>query len=197
MGYANNGFRLWDEETRSIEIPFHGNRSNETEPGEQDLVLGARSRKGENHDAFDEDPRQDSEEEESSSDREQLEDDTLIQEGQNSLEESVSETDYQSTCETEADEGDNDSDDDQELRRSKRDRKPPHWYSDYTAKKAIIHNHEIPQNIKDLKELADWEEWRQALQEELDALHSNETWTVVNCVPKGVKPIYSKSGIES
>lgn len=59
-----------------------------------------------------------------------------------------------------------------ELLRNQRDRKPPFWFSDYSARMATIRNGEIPQNTKDLRELVDWEEWKQALEKHQDALHS-------------------------
>ncbi|XP_058827814.1 uncharacterized protein LOC131687742 [Topomyia yanbarensis] len=86
------------------------------------------------------------------SDEEQHEECTLIeteQDNLDSLEESVGETDYESTNENPTDERE-DVDDGQSLRRSKRERKIPGWYSDYTAKTAMIFNEEIPQTIEDL-----------------------------------------------
>lgn len=51
----------------------------------------------------------------------------------------------------------------------------PTWYSDYSAKVAALCNDDILQNIEELMNGADWIDWKHAIQEELDALHQNNT----------------------
>lgn len=50
---------------------------------------------------------------------------------------------------------------------------------------------EIPQTIERLKIREDWPLWKRAIDEELESLKENRTWTVVNGIPSGFKAINS------
>lgn len=50
---------------------------------------------------------------------------------------------------------------------------------------------EVPQNIEDLKKRDDWDQWKRAINDELRALHENQTWTPIREIPQARKPINS------
>ncbi|XP_055591553.1 uncharacterized protein LOC129743539 [Uranotaenia lowii] len=74
------------------------------------------------------------------------------------------------------------------IRRSTRDRRAPEFY---TAKIATD-NSDIPQTVDLLKTRDDWPKWKIAISEELKALNENKTWKKVESLPKERKSISSK-----
>lgn len=89
------------------------------------------------------------------------------------------------------------SDDAEEFVSTKRVRQPPVWLSDYDttfagfALSAIEYVSDLPSNIQDMKQRSDWPNWETAIQEELDALKKNNTWTLTE-LPKGRRAISCK-----
>lgn len=100
----------------------------------------------------------------------------------------------------------------QELRRGTRERKPPQHLHDYEVYNDedsdgnlalfnevsrceyalnIASEIDVPNSIADLKDREDSNKWMQAVEEELDALKENDTWTVTK-LPAGKKAINSK-----
>jgi len=78
-----------------------------------------------------------------------------------------------------------------EVRRSTRTRRPPgeFWRINATeeAKKTTD-----PKTYKGATEGNDREEWKEAIQEELDNMRRNETWEEVDRLPLGAKPVSTK-----
>ena len=67
-----------------------------------------------------------------------------------------------------------------------RDRRPPsEWYRATVAK---YQDHPEPKTFEEAVNAPDAERWRQAMDEEIESLHANGTWTVED-LPKGVRPI--------
>lgn len=69
-------------------------------------------------------------------------------------------------------------------RRPVRDRKAPNWHQEYEveyasyALNALNYVEDLPEKLSDLKERSDWPEWQKAMQEEMDSLMKNNTWTL-------------------
>lgn len=78
------------------------------------------------------------------------------------------------------------------LRRSERKKRPPTWWKDYGSALKTSKNTEVPQTTDELKTKDDWEQWKTAISNELKSLDLNKTWSVVNCIPSDRKPIQSK-----
>lgn len=77
-------------------------------------------------------------------------------------------------------------------RHSQRVTHRPNWLRDYETSFILSHySGEVPQMIDELKKRNDWYQWKRAMEEEMQALHENKTWTVVKEIPKGRKPINS------
>ena len=76
-----------------------------------------------------------------------------------------------------------------EPRRSTRVSRPPDWYgfSSFSLQ-ATLDTTSVP---KSYSQASTQECWRQAMQDELQALQDNHTWDIVTC-PAGVKPIGCK-----
>ena len=74
---------------------------------------------------------------------------------------------------------------------------PKSFYPDYVPPIQEEHNtalysmNDEPQTVKEAKESKDWNKWQEAMKEEIQALESNNTWTIVDKPPK-VKPIKAK-----
>lgn len=174
VGYAHNGYRLWDKEERKIvisrdvvfdenksyfQIQSESSRSKETSP-----VLVEFSDEPVELTQPDEDVERDVESDRSSD----------------------SDEDFQEALDP--------LDEEFEIlnRRSGRLRRPPNWLSDYeTGLIAGNGSANIPQNIRELMNRDDWNEWKKAIAEEMKALHDNETWTLIQSVPDGRKAINS------
>lgn len=80
---------------------------------------------------------------------------------------------------------------------ARRQRKPPSWHKDYdmtfagVALGAMDYVNNLPDTIAELRTRADWPSWKLAVQEELDSLQRNGTWTLCK-LPEGRKPITCK-----
>lgn len=80
---------------------------------------------------------------------------------------------------------------------SGRVRKPPVWAKDYdmtfagVALGAMEYVENLPDSIAELKKRADWPKWQAAIQDEMDSLRRNQTWTLEK-LPKGRVPISCK-----
>lgn len=76
--------------------------------------------------------------------------------------------------------------------RPQRTIRPPAWLRDYeTVALSLNGSGDIPQNIDELRKRTDWDQWKQAIDEELCALKENNTWTLVDELPEGHKAINS------
>lgn len=80
----------------------------------------------------------------------------------------------------------------EEQRHSQRATRAPRWLQDYdTTYLTSILQDDIPQRVDELQKRVDWHKWKQAIDEELQALKENNTWTLVSELPKGRKAINS------
>lgn len=83
------------------------------------------------------------------------------------------------------------------VRRSGRNVVPPKWHSDFdmdlSAFALCAENFVdgIPSDVSELKKRQDWSMWKQAIQEELESLDRNDTWSLVE-LPAGRKVVDSK-----
>lgn len=57
---------------------------------------------------------------------------------------------------------------------------------------ALFSMHDEPMTVKDAKDCPNWGKWQQAMQEEIQALERNKTWTLVDRKPDMKKPIKTK-----
>lgn len=185
IGYSNNGYRLWNASERKVEI------SRDVVFNEEKMIESD----GNNHldtddqsvdDLLDSDIICASTSNQSSAFRDtsnavlpdvpEENESFITAEDNDSLDESVVHDEIQ-----------------QEERRSTRIRKQPGWLSDYeTAFCATNFFDDIPQSVDMLKCRSDWKEWKTSINEELQSLNDNQTWTVVNQLPEGKKAIGSK-----
>lgn len=68
--------------------------------------------------------------------------------------------------------------------RPTRNRNPPAWHDDYeveygsSALSALSYVDDLPDTLDELRKRPDWEKWQAAMQEEMDSLLKNNTWTV-------------------
>lgn len=170
VGYAPNGFRLWDETNRNIvisrdvkfdEFTFYFDKDEELKHNDLPSV-----------EVYHEIP----------------------------IEPEVNTSPNQVNTESESDEDefvDIESSDEYEdaseaTRRSQRMVKRPIWLRDYeTSLLSSHHSQDIPQTIQELKERDDWHKWKHAVDEEVSALIENNTWTLVSELPQGRKAINS------
>ncbi|KXJ71076.1 hypothetical protein RP20_CCG021563 [Aedes albopictus] len=76
-------------------------------------------------------------------------------------------------------------------------RKPPVWQKDYNmdfagfALSAIGFVEDLPDTLEEMRRRDDWPEWQIAVQDEMDSLTRNGTWTLTQ-LPAGRKPISCK-----
>lgn len=81
--------------------------------------------------------------------------------------------------------------------RPRRDRRPPGWHKDFEteyagfALSALDYIDNIPSTIEELKKREDWNLWKAAIEEEMDSLRHNGTWTLTP-LPKGRRAITCK-----
>lgn len=81
--------------------------------------------------------------------------------------------------------------------RPRRTRNVPAWHSDYDveyaayALNAASFVEDLPTSLEDARKRSDWTKWEAAVNEEMDALEKNETWSLVE-LPPNRKPISSK-----
>lgn len=76
--------------------------------------------------------------------------------------------------------------------RSGRSINRPAYLNDYeTSLIASIDTQEVPQNMNELMNRDDWQCWKEAIDEELTAMHENNAWTLIEEVPKGKVAINS------
>ena len=170
VGYANNGYRLWDENTKRIvvsrDVIFDEDKSiHHISQKSVDVVDDhvqyqhheLHSRTGDT---------ESSSEEDESSESDEYDDSVEYQE-------TVGET--------------------QTLRRSKRiyEQRQERNKNGNGVYSAVNHSDEIPQTIPQLMLRADWLQWQHAIDEELEAMEENNTWTVVDSIPEGFKAINS------
>ncbi|GKD35609.1 retrovirus-related pol polyprotein from transposon TNT 1-94 [Tanacetum coccineum] len=80
-------------------------------------------------------------------------------------------------------------------RTSNRERKRPVWQSDYVMESNVAYclltEEGEPSNLQEALNNPDASFWKEAMQEELEALHKNKTWELVP-LPGGRKPIGNK-----
>lgn len=126
----------------------------------------------------------------------------LDEEKENSEQEDVEQRDipaqdakqiYREEAQPEAEEEDTESEQEQQLRRSKRKARKPSYLTDYcaVALQAETVMDDLLQDFKDIETRNDKEEWYRAIDEELSAIRSNNTWTLTE-LPKGKRAINSK-----
>ncbi len=76
-----------------------------------------------------------------------------------------------------------------ELRRSARPRRQPkRFYDEYALLAALLSTEEEPKSFADAMESSQASKWRDAAEEEIQALHLNKTWDLVQ-LPHGRKPV--------
>ena len=76
-----------------------------------------------------------------------------------------------------------------ELRRSERVRKPPDYYGVWIN--TVDNQFSEPKNIKDALESSNKHMWKEAMQKEMDSLHANKVWELVP-LPRNKRVIGSK-----
>lgn len=78
-------------------------------------------------------------------------------------------------------------------RRSTRERRPPKYSNEYTAigYSAESFVDDVPDSLEEIERRNDKEEWKHAIQEELNTLERNNTWTLTN-LSEGEKTINNK-----
>lgn len=78
-------------------------------------------------------------------------------------------------------------------RKSTRERRPPKYFDEYTAiaYSAESFMDDVPDNLEDIERRNDKEEWKSAIQKELNALKRNNTWTLTK-LPEGNRAINNK-----
>lgn len=172
VGYANNGYRLWDKENRGIEISrnvvFEESRTtNDTLktvitaiPSSIDIQCTKDS--DEINVTTDEEPQTNCEDD-------KCKEDTASQSEEEGLEFNEEEGLEVNTIEIE--DSDNVSGEQITVRRSSRQKKTPNRY---TAHIASMVCEEIPQTIEDLKSRDDWPNWKRAIKNEMESLEENE-----------------------
>ncbi|KAL5850870.1 hypothetical protein ACOSQ4_008883 [Xanthoceras sorbifolium] len=77
------------------------------------------------------------------------------------------------------------------LRKSQRERHKPAQFNDMVAHASIIVNDEIPTTYQEAVQSSEEEKWRNAMNEEMQSLHKNQTWKLAS-LPKGKKAIGCK-----
>lgn len=92
--------------------------------------------------------------------------------------------------------GNNGDQQQQQLRRSNRDRRQPQRYGQtddnaYFALSAQEYVNSDPESIEEAKQRDDWHEWKKAIDCEYDSLVKNNTWTLCD-LPKGRRAITGK-----
>lgn len=201
VGYANNGYRLWNSEKRKIEVSRNvvfDESTTDTDsietvikivpnPQEVEVIQEEQS-----EDAYNE-TEEESETEESSSleDTESYTDcsgsgDEEQETTSDGLESHDEEDQEQSVIEIPDDE--EESGKQMTVRRSQRNIKKPDRFA---AQIASVACEEIPQTIDELKNREDWPQWKIAIQNEMKSLEENKTWKVIK-EPVDKKPIKSK-----
>lgn len=183
VGYANNGYRLWDEKSSRI-VVSRDVIFDEKEPPCKNL----RSSTKEMYLRFYESSSEVSDSEETS---DESSDDEY--ESADSEDDAITVDD---SDDEESDVGDAPAEQPATptLRRS--ERVYGQWVANYerdqqTAATAMNVLEAIPQTISQLSLRDDWPEWKRAIQDELDSLKENKTWTVVKSVPNDFKAINS------
>jgi len=82
-----------------------------------------------------------------------------------------------------------------EVRRSTRERRPPVWHSEYVTESNITYclltEDGEPSTFHEAIKSTDVSMWMTAMQEEIEALHKNNTWDLVP-LPQGRKAISNK-----
>jgi hypothetical protein len=76
-------------------------------------------------------------------------------------------------------------------RRSTREKKPSKQYDDYIVFTASVNGIETPSTIAEALSGPQSTFWKQAIQDELDSIKQNQTWTLVD-LPKNKRPIKCK-----
>lgn len=173
VGYGLNGYRVWSPEQRKVIIC-------------RDVVIEELPVKKTIH-------------------RELYTDDHLVSDRSPEVERSVSNrivVDKKQSSESESEEENElpeeyeSAEENEPLRRSSRQRKPPDHLTDYEVSVAFALNAEnyveqLPDNVDELRKREDWPKWEKAIREELQSLKKNHTWTLVD-LPVGKRAILSK-----
>lgn len=198
VGYANNGYRLWNKNNRVIEISrnvvFDESivRSNTTTEDVHLPIVVREQKHCENEDK--EEEISICNEDESKTNKDDEEEVIRLPEPEEEVEAEevvIIETSDEVFADAEEDEGIDEQQ--SELRRGTRKRKVPQRFQPSSAKIAsATFDEDAPETVAELKKREDWENWKIAIDEELNSLHENKTWTVVNCLPRNQKAIHSK-----
>ncbi|KXJ83029.1 hypothetical protein RP20_CCG009471 [Aedes albopictus] len=189
VGYAPNGYRVWNPKTGSIvvarDVDFVESKSAEEEKDAQKKVNIKKNDVIEF--AIENEERREteeiSEEEEANSGEEDDEDEefTSMIEEENPRAESGPENPEESVA----------------IRRSVRNRNAPVWHRDYEvdhasfALNALSFVEDLPESLSDLQIRDDRNLWQQAMKEEMDSLERNGTWTLTK-LPAGRSAISCK-----
>lgn len=196
VGYANNGYRLWNKNNRVIEISRNVvfDESNVCSNMAENInlpiiVKELKHCEEEDIDIQEEEnqvgPSVDDENQPTEDDEQELPEPKGEEEAVNHVE--TSEEEF-----TDAEEEDTDQQQ-PELRRGARERRVPQRFQPSSAKMASApFNEDVPETVAELKKREDWKNWKSAIDEELKSLHENKTWAVVNCLPSNQKAIHSK-----
>lgn len=176
LGYSPNGYRVWDPVKRRIvtarDVVFvetEIGREEQPKPVAGDQLIEISSS-----------PVPENEEEEA--------------DGGDDAE--SSEEEYESLSEESSGES-SESGDETADGRPQRDRARPAWHRDFEfeyagfALNAMSYVDNIPGSIAELKRRDDWDNWRSAIEEEMDSLRRNNTWTLTE-LPAGRKAVSCK-----
>lgn len=196
VGYSPNGYRVWDPKKEAIvvardvvfvetEAPskVDGRTEGRANPEGEFLFL-PRSRNEE----LDEDlESRNAETDEEESDEEGSDDEF------GSFSEDPAEEDANSNAEAEPVEESTPVDGNRPVR----NRQPPKWHDDFDveyagfALSALNYIDNIPSTIADLRKREDWGRWKEAIEDEMDSLKRNNTWTLTR-LPEGRTAITCK-----
>lgn len=176
VGYCTNGYRLWSVEDRKI---YFG----------RDIIFDERKFSYESHGTLPMITNDDKESvvTENNGHQEPGEDELTESEKYDSAEE------YQEPQDAPSEEDQETRDKNEELRRSTRMKVRQKYLEEYTilALNAETYVDDTPENYNDIEKRDDKEEWYRAVNEELDALHINNTW-ILTKLSTGKKAINNK-----
>jgi hypothetical protein len=201
VGYVVNGYKLWDLEARKIiiarDVIFDESVMKIETCGsieEDDLYYNIHSKNVEENQDLWEDNSGENREENNSTEPSNNDENSLI----NDLNDDTLEDDYESDDLDGTLVPQTETEPEQPIRQSTREKKIPNWHNSYHMgflNEALLTEGSvdgIPQTIHELQKRDDWNLWKKAIDEELDSMKDNDVWEFVDKLPNGRKAINSK-----
>lgn len=189
VGYGTNGYRVWNPQDRKIVIVRDAiiNETSKMSANENPKKEEKCTEKVVGPVIANEDRRESDEESEKGQDEHEVFEHEGESDGFNSCDDTLT----AEAIEEASDDGATG------MTSSGRTTKPPAWFKEYdmtfagVALGAMEYVENLPDSIAELKKRADWPKWQAAIQDEMDSLQRNKTWTLEK-LPKGRVPISCK-----